>query len=158
MTLRPHATVTAVSLIFLALTGCGGTTASTETSASAAPSVDCAELLSAMQTHIAAISLVLEAGGGTGVPVTDAEAGEFQVTVDRVAGVMPPLPADAAPYLDLSQELADILNSASAEGATFDEVLPDFEAVLNDPTYQASSEAGEAVIMPLCPAPSGAAP
>lgn len=158
MRLRLHAAATAATLILLGLTGCGGSTTSTDApSTSAAPTVDCAELLSAMQTHITALSLVLEAGGGTGVPVTDAEAGEFQVTVDRVVAAMPPLPADAAPYLDMSQELADILNTAVADGATFDEVLPDFEAVINDPAYQAASEAGEAFVTPLCPTPSGAA-
>jgi len=148
----------AAPLIVLGLAACGGSSSSSDASSTpAAPSVNCTELLSAMQTHITAISLVLEAGAGTGVPVTDTEAGEFQVTVDRVKATMPALPADAAPYLDMSQELADILNSAAADGLSFDEVLPDFEAVLNDPAYQAASEAGEAVIMPLCPTPSGAA-
>lgn len=158
MRLRQSAAIAAAPLVILGLAACGGSGSSSDASASsAAPAVNCTELLSAMQTHITAISLVLEAGGGTGVPVTETEAGEFQVTVDRVVTAMPPLPADAEPYLDMSQELADILNTAAAEGWTFDEVRPDFEAVLNDPPYQAASEAGEAVIMPLCPTPSGAA-
>jgi hypothetical protein len=156
--LRQCAAIAAAPLIILGLAACGGSGSSADASASsAALAVDCADLLGAMQTHVAAISLVLQAGGGTGVPVTETEAGEFQVTVDRVAAAMPPLPADAEPYLDMSQELADILNTAAVEGLTFDEVLPDFEAVLNDPAYQAASEAGEAVIMPQCPTPSGAA-
>lgn len=157
MRLRQCAAIAAAPFIILGLAGCGGSSTSADSSsASASPTVDCAELVSAMGTHIMAISLILDSGGSD-IPVGAAEAQEFQVTVDRVAAAMPPLPADAASYLDMSQELADMLNSAAAEGGTFDEVLPDFEALINDPAYQAASEAGEAFVAPLCPSPSGAA-
>lgn len=145
----------AAALLALSLAGCGGnsTAPAADQATTAASDLDCTELLDAMQTHIMALSLVMQAGG-SGTPVSETEADEFQVTVDRVAAAMPELPADASPYLGMSQELADILYAAVDEGATYDDILPEFEGVINDPEYQASSEAGEAFVMPQCPPPA----
>ena len=105
-----------------------------------------------MQNNIVAISQVLQAGG-SGTPVEMGTAEEFQGIVDTVVQVMPPLPPDAQPYLDYSQQLADLLAAAAEEGLTYDDILPEFEGIVNDPGYEASSNAGEQAILPSCPLP-----
>lgn len=144
-----------VSVLMVALSACGAGSDSDATSAtsnSASASVDCAALLSAMQNNIVAISQVLRAGG-SGTPVETVTAGEFQGIVDTMVQVMPPLPPDAQPYLDYSQQLADLLTVAAEEGLTYDDILPEFEGLVNDPGYEASSTAGEKAILPACPLP-----
>lgn len=96
------------------------------------------------------VGMILSAGESE-LAVDPSEAQAFQVSVDDVAAVMPQLPPEAQPLRDRSQELAGLLLSASDEGLSYTDVMPDVEGLVNEPGYRDAWEAAQAFVGERCP-------